>query len=72
MDRTQPARDGTPLSKAILITLVALFAVVVGLLMGIYASRVGDLTFYSASAAGGGAWFVAFTLGLMILSYLRE
>ncbi|MGV9985101.1 hypothetical protein [Streptomyces olivaceus] len=72
MDRTQPHPDQARLSKAILVTLIALFAVIVALMVGIYASRVGDVTLYEASGAGGGAFIAVFTLGMLTLGYLRE
>ena len=72
MDGTQPPRSNAPLPKGIRITLVALFAGIIGLVVGIYASHVGQLTFYTASAVGGGACVTAFTLGLIILAFLQE
>jgi hypothetical protein len=52
------------------LTLLALGAVVAGLIAGIYAARVGDFTFYAASAAGAAATVVAFTIGIKALEYL--
>ncbi|MBE4740472.1 hypothetical protein [Streptomyces caniscabiei] len=72
MDGTQQHPGEARLSKATLVTLIALISMLAALMVGIYASRVGDLTFYEASGAGGGAFVIAFTLGMIILGYLRE
>ncbi|MCX5357329.1 hypothetical protein OG864_00850 [Streptomyces sp. NBC_00124] len=54
------------------ITLVALLAVIAGLVVGIYASLVGQLTLYPTSAVGGGASIAVFMIGMAVLAFLQE
>ncbi|MET8582570.1 hypothetical protein ABZX39_17040 [Streptomyces collinus] len=60
-----------PLSKATLVTLVALIAGFAGIVVGIFAGGVGHLTPFGATAAAVGAAVAAFGIGLAVLAYLR-
>ncbi|WP_327411380.1 hypothetical protein OG458_42580 (plasmid) [Streptomyces sp. NBC_01281] len=53
------------------VTLLGLGAVITAFVAGIFASRVGDLSLYQASAAGAGAAVIVMTLGLAALAYVR-
>ncbi|WP_183154366.1 hypothetical protein [Streptomyces shenzhenensis] len=54
------------------VTLLTLIAALVGFAVGVYASHVGDLTFYEASGVGTVGAVTVFTAGMMILDYIRE
>ena len=54
------------------VTLLTLGAIISGFTVGIYANRVGDLTFYAASGVGAAATVTVFTAGMLALTYLRE
>jgi hypothetical protein len=54
------------------VTLLSMLAAIIGPVVGIYASLVGQLTFYAASATGGGASVTVFLIGLAILTFLQE
>lgn len=66
----QPSSSGLT-SRAMHVTLLGLGAVITAFVAGIFASRVGDLSLYQASAAGAGAAVIVMTLGLAALAYVR-
>ncbi|MFJ1606792.1 hypothetical protein ACIOHS_25995 [Streptomyces sp. NPDC088253] len=70
MHRTQQAIDRGLVHRAMHLTLLALSAVLAGLVTAIFAARAGDFTFYGATAAGAAAAVVVFTLGIKALEYL--
>lgn len=71
MQTTQPPSGNGQDSRATHVTLVGLGGTIAGLVAGIFAARVGDLTLYQASAVGGGSAFAVMTLGLAVLAYVR-
>ncbi|MFF1405150.1 hypothetical protein [Streptomyces sp. NPDC058294] len=72
MDPTQPLQPSAAVSKAILVTLLALIATNWGFIVGIFARTVGHLTPYSASVAGAGAATAAFGIGMGVAEFLRS
>lgn len=72
MDPTQPLQPPVDVSKAILVTLLALIATNCGFIVGIFARAVGHLTPYAASVAGAGAAVAAFTIGMGVARFLRS
>ncbi|WP_333776759.1 hypothetical protein [Streptomyces sp. IBSBF 3136] len=60
-----------PLSKAMLVTLLALIAGFAGIVVGIFAGSVGHLTLFAATAVAVAAAVGTFGLGLAVLAYLR-
>ncbi|MFI1767538.1 hypothetical protein ACH41H_36575 [Streptomyces sp. NPDC020800] len=72
MHGTQPSPHGVLFPKGMRVTVLGLIAGIAGLVTGIFARAVGDLTFYLACAAGAGAAFAVFTAGMLVLAYLRE
>jgi hypothetical protein len=72
VDATQPPGGAPRVSKAILVTLLALGSTNAGLVTGIYAASVGDRSLYASSVAGGSTFVVTFTLALAVATYVRD
>lgn len=72
MDHTQRAQIQAPVSNAILVTLVALIAVIIGFIVGIFALAVGHLTPYAASGTGAGAAIATYTIGMGTVKFIRN
>ncbi|MBL1086870.1 hypothetical protein JK359_33735 [Streptomyces actinomycinicus] len=72
MDHTQPAQIQAHVSNAILVTLMALAAMNIGFIVGIFARAVGHLTPYSASGTGAGAAITMFTIAMGTVKFLKS
>jgi hypothetical protein len=72
MDPTQPAQGQAPVSKAMLVTLLASIALNCGLSAAFITEAVGQVTPYAAAGFGAGTAIAVFGISMKATMFIRS